>query len=263
MPAVAMTDHGVMYGAIDFYKKARAGIKPIIGCETYVATGSRQRPREDEHRPRPPPGAAGHATKATTTWSSWCPSAHLEGFYYKPRIDKELLAAHSKGLIGTLRLPEGRGGEPPVAATWPGLQRRRQYAEIFGKDNFFLEIQDHGIPEQRKVNRPCSNWPASTGLPLVATNDVHYLKQGARRGARGDALPADADRDERPQAHALPTEEFYLKTGEEMARLFPRFPRRWPTPSRSPSAATWSSSSASCISRPSRCPTGYGRRRTT
>jgi len=175
MPAVAMTDHGVMYGSVEFYKAAKAkGIKPIIGCESYITPGDMH--DRDPKVPRNHLVLLATNTAGYKNLSHLTSKAHLEGFYYKPRIDKELLAAHSEGLIGlsaclhgevTAHLVEGN----MTAAT----ESANQYADILGKDNFFLEVMDHGIAEQRQANKLMHELSRKTGLPIVATNDVHYL----------------------------------------------------------------------------------------
>jgi DNA polymerase-3 subunit alpha len=180
-PALAMTDHGVLYGAIDFYKAAREkGIKPIIGCEVYVAPGSRFEKRTTNggrdvyhHLVLLAKDETGYRNliKLTT-------AAHLEGYYYKPRVDKELLAAHREGLIA---LSGCLASEIPDAILRDQLPRAREaidwFKQTFGAEDFYLELQNHGMPEQAKVNRQLVPWAKEFGLKLVATNDVHYLEQ--------------------------------------------------------------------------------------
>jgi DNA polymerase-3 subunit alpha len=175
MGALALTDHGNLFGAIEFYETARkAGIKPILGMEAYLAPGDR----------RDRGGRGGnyfHLVLLAENLAGWrnlirlSSIGYLEGFYYKPRIDHESLAAHSDGLIGLSACLKGE------VATF--LDRERydtarecatRMARVFGPDRFFLELQDHGIPEQRAVNAGVLEMAAELGLPLVATNDVHY-----------------------------------------------------------------------------------------
>jgi len=177
MDSLAITDHGVLYGAIEFYKKAkRAGIKPIIGCEMYVADGSRhdKRPGIDDkrfHLVLLAKNQVGYKNliKLVT-------AAHLEGFYYKPRIDKEILRQHSQGLIA---LSACLGGELSRALHAENYEKAksiaREYQEIFGPDNYYIEIQQHpNIPEQNTVTPRLITLARELGLPLVATQDSHY-----------------------------------------------------------------------------------------
>lgn len=227
MPAVAMTDHGVMYGAVDFYKAARArGIKPIIGCETYVAVGSRMDRKNVAGRP-----LHHHLVLLATDDAGYhnliklVSAAQLEGFYYKPRIDREILAAHSEGLIGLSACLKGDVGsrlsEDDVAGA---IRAAGEYADILGRDSFFLEIMDHHIPEQRKVNALMSKVAAGSGLPMVATNDVHYLEKSHAAAhevllcLQTQTVMTD------PKRMRYRTEEFYLKTQQEMEVLFRDFP---------------------------------------
>ena len=193
-PALAITDHGAIYGAIDFYKAAREkGIKPIIGCEVYVAPGSRLEKKSGSgdgatfiiisacsRRTRP----------ATKISSSSRPPRILEGYYYKPRIDKEILAAHSEGLIA---MSGCLASEIPDWIMKDQMDKARDAVDWFkqtlGAENFFLELQNHGIAEQAKVNRHLIQWAKEFGLKLVATNDVHYIEK--KRFARA-RLPRSA-----------------------------------------------------------------------
>ncbi|HEX7085362.1 MAG TPA: DNA polymerase III subunit alpha [Vicinamibacterales bacterium] len=222
MPAVAVTEHGNMFSAITFHDHARArGVNPILGCEVYVAPNSRH------DRGGPVTENYNHLVLLAETKEGWhnliklVSAGYLEGFYRKPRIDKELLARHAKGLIG---LSSCLKGEIPQALTADQTQKAlasaATFRDIFGPDNFFLELQWHGIEEQRVVNRGLAPLARDLGLQLVATNDVHYLRHG-------DHVPHDIllcigtarsvnDRD-RLRYHG---DQFYLKTGDEMMRLF-------------------------------------------
>lgn len=227
MSSVAITDHGVLYGALEFYKAAKEkGIKPIIGCETYLAYGS----RHDKHRVAGQ-GQALHQLLLAENQEGYrnlmrlSSLAFTEGFYYKPRIDHEILAQYSKGLIATStcfkgEIPqlilEGKQEEAFQLAGW--------YSEIMGKDNFFLEIQDHGIPEQRTIIHGLLDIQRRTGLPLVATNDVHYLKK-----EHADAhdlmlcLQMSTVRSD-PKRMRYSSQEFYMKSADEMWALFGDYP---------------------------------------
>src|SRR5258706_411641 len=172
MPAIAMTDNGSMYGAVEFYKTAsEAGLKPIIGCESYIAPGSRLGKKTSSAR-----DAAFHLillAKDETGYKNLVKlisAAHLEGFYYKPRIDKEILAQHSKGLIGFTSCLKG---EVPNKIKDDQLNQAKaaldEYRHIFEPGDFYVELQNNGIPEQKKVNRVLIDWAKRFGLPLVAT----------------------------------------------------------------------------------------------
>ncbi len=223
MPAVAVTDHGAMYGLVEFYKAARdKGVKPILGCEVYEAPGSRRDRKTDG-----PKAPAYHLVLLAADETGYAnlvrlvTAAHLEGFYYKPRIDREILARHARGLIGLSACLKGRVADDLLRGGLPAaVQRAGDYADIFGQDNFYLELQDHGLPEQRKVNEGLLEVARRTGLPLAASNDVHYLEQ-SHAGAhevllclQTGALLSDRDR------MRYPTREFYLKSPAAMAALF-------------------------------------------
>ena len=178
MPAVALTDHGVMYGVVDFYKEAKKeGIKPIIGSEVYVASRSRfdkDASSGDAER--------GHLillcknNEGYKNLTKLVSLGFIEGFYYKPRIDKELLRIYSNGLIG---LSACLAGEIPRAIIDNSYDKARElaieYNEIFGQGNFFLEMQSNGIDEQVLVNQGIVRLARELNIPLVATNDAHYL----------------------------------------------------------------------------------------
>src|SRR3974390_1372226 len=223
-PALAITDHGVLYGAIDFYRAAQEkGIKPIIGCEVYVAPGSRLEKKASSggkdvynHLVLLAKDQAGYQNliKLTT-------AAHLDGYYYKPRIDKELLAAHREGLIalsGCLasEIPEWIQKDQPQKARdaidW--------FKQTLGAENFYLELQNHGLPEQVKVNRQLVAWAKEFGLRLVATNDVHYVEKSHSHAhdclicIGTQTLLSDAKRMKYVER------QFYLRSAEEMKARF-------------------------------------------
>ena len=227
MTSVAITDHGVLYGVIDFYKKARSsGIKPILGCEVYVARGSMLERKTDAHR-----SPANHLVLLAENEEGYrnlthlVSLAHLKGFYYKPRIDKELLRKHSRGLIGLSSCLKGEVTELSVQGNKEAATRAAlEYAEILGPGNFYLELQDHGIPEQRIANRVLIEIAKKTGLPLVATNDVHYIKKEHVEAhevllcLQTQTVMSDANR------MRYSSDQFYMKSGAEMAGLFPDTP---------------------------------------
>src|SRR5271165_5275119 len=227
-PALAITDHGVLYGAIDFYKAAREkGIKPIIGCEVYVAPGSRLEKKSNNggrdvynHLVLLAKDEVGYKNliKLST-------AAHLDGYYYKPRIDKELLAAHKDGLIALSGCLKSQISE---AILKDQLPRAREAIDWFkrtlGPDNFYLELQNHGIPEQAKVNRYLIPWAQEFGLKLVATNDVHYV---AREHSHAhDCLICIGTQtllsDTKRMTYA--PEQFYLRSADEMQARFNETP---------------------------------------
>src|SRR3989442_835624 len=179
MPAVAITDHGNLFGAIEFYQEAqRAGVKPIIGCEAYVAPGSHK------DRPGSRRDAAYHFTLLARDETGYrnlvklITTAHLEGFHYAPRIDKELLSAHAAGLIG---LSGCLAGEINSAIQANNLEKAKQsaaeYRDILGPENFFMEMHDHGMEAQRLCNRVLPQIARDIGVGLVAANDVHFLRR--------------------------------------------------------------------------------------
>jgi DNA polymerase-3 subunit alpha len=227
MPAVAITDHGNMFGAIEFYKEASdKGIKPIIGCETYIAPGSRLDKKAGNAR-----DAAFHLVLLAKDDVGYknliklVTSAHLEGFYYKPRIDKEILAQHAKGLIGFTSCLKG---EVPNKIKGDQIEQAKaaldDYRQIFEPGDFYVELQDHGIEEQHKVNRVLIDWAREFKLPLVATNDVHYIER--EHWEAHDCLiclqTQSLVADEKRMRYA--TEQFYLKRPEEMHALFAELP---------------------------------------
>lgn len=227
MPALAITDHGVMYGIISFYQKAKkAGIKPIIGCEVYVAPGSRfdKEGRRDE--------VAYHLVLLAENkegYQNLCKLVSfgfLEGFYYKPRVDKELLRRYSKGLIA---LSACIAGELPEAVLRGDLEQAkaiaREYQEIFGEDNYFIELQNHGMEEELAVNPIMAQIAEELSIPLVATNDLHYVnREDASMHDILLCIQTGKIRDEENRMR-FPCDQFYLKTAEEMGALFPEWPQ--------------------------------------
>src|SRR5690348_12454149 len=229
-PAIAITDHGAMFGVIDFYQAARAkGIKPIIGCEVYVAPGSRLEKKQGSgtrdiyhHLGLLAMDEVGYKNliKLTT-------AAHLEGYYYKPRIDKEILAAHSKGLIA---MSGCLASEIPDLIIKDQIPKARDAVDWFkqtlGAENFFLELQNHGLPEQAKVNKQLIIFAREFGLKLVATNDVHYINKSDSHAH--DCLVCIGTQDllsnpKRMGAGYAP-EQFYLRSAEEMKARFAEVP---------------------------------------
>ena len=181
MPALALTDHGNLFGAVEFYEKARAaGLRPIVGCEVYVAHGSRL----DRTRSADGKGAYDHLVLLARNREGYrnlmrlSSAGYMEGFHYKPRIDKELLSAHADGL---LCLSACLRGELPQLVLNGDLEAARNaaawYRDLFGKEFYYFEAQDHGIPEERTVAQRLIELGKEMGIPVVATNDCHYLRQ--------------------------------------------------------------------------------------
>ena len=222
--AIALTDHGVMYGCIDFYKAAKAaGIKPIIGCEVYVAR------RTMEDRVHGVDDRSYHLVllcENMTGYKNLCllvSEAFDRGFYNKPRVDLALLEKHKEGLIA---LSACLAGGVAQHLMWDDYDQAKVYAlrmaEIFGEDRFYLELQDHGIPEQTPVNQGVMRIARETGLPLVITNDAHYLrKEDAKMQDVLLCIQTGETVDNPDRKMKFQTEEFYLKSEEEMRSLFP------------------------------------------
>ena len=221
--AVAITDHGAMYGVIDFYKAAKAaGIRPVIGCEVYVA------PRTRHDRVHGIDNESYHLVllcENMTGYQNLCymvSQAFLDGFYSKPRVDYELLEQHHEGLIALSACLAGELPRKIMQDDYAGaVAAAKRMSEIFGPNHFYLELQDHGYAQQPAVNRGLRRIARETGLPMVATNDAHYI-------TKADAQMQDVlmciqmqKTVEDPDRMKFETEEFYIKSEEEMAALFP------------------------------------------
>lgn len=227
-PALAITDHGVMYGAIDFYKAVSAkGIRPIIGCEVYVAPGSRKEKKSGNSGREPYHHLVLLASNQTGYHNliKLVTRAHLEGYYYKPRVDKELLKQFREGLIV---LSGCLNSEVPALIRKGELDKARGvvdwFKQCFGPENYFLELQNHGLPEQQTVNRYLIQWAREFGLSLVATNDVHYLKK--EHSEAHDCLLCiglQTVRDD-PRRLRYQPGQFYLRSAAEMQALFSEIP---------------------------------------
>ena len=223
--ACAVTDHGVMYGAVEFFRECeKNGIKPIIGCEIYLAPGSRfdkeKKDSDYSHLVLLCENEIGYRNLIHIV-----SSAFTEGFYTKPRADIELLREHSEGLIALSaclsgRIPKCILKDDPDGAIEQALLMR----EIFGDGNFFLELQDHGLPEQKRVNLALRRIARETGLPLVATNDAHYIRKDDAEAQRALLCIQTNTRLDEENGMGFPTEEFYVKSGEEMYALFSDVP---------------------------------------
>ena len=224
MNAAAITDHGVMYGVIDFYRAAKAaGIKPILGCEVYVAPGSRfdKTPGSTDDRYYHLVLLAENQ-KGYENLTKIVSKGFVDGYYYKPRVDMELLQTYHEGIIALSACLAGEVQKNLLRGMYEeAVAAARRYENIFGKDNFFLVLQDHGMQEQTLVNQQLLRLSQETGIALVATNDVHYTYAE-------DEKPHDillciqtgkklSDEDRMRYVGG----QYYVKSEEEMARLFP------------------------------------------
>ncbi|MDQ1257886.1 MAG: polymerase subunit alpha, partial [Candidatus Hydrogenedentes bacterium] len=227
MDACGISDHGNLFGVLDFFLGCKkAGIKPIIGAELYVARG----PRMDKSA-RTPSASYDHILlmcKDEVGYHNLCrlsTKGYLEGYHYKPRVDDEILAEYHEGLIASSAC---LGGEIPRLVMNDDMDGAnaaiRKYVEIFGRDNFYIEIMDHGMPEERRVNPVLVELAAHNGLKVIATNDSHYLDKSDAEAhdallcIQTNAMVDDENR------FRFPTHEFYFRSGEEMQALFPQWP---------------------------------------
>jgi DNA polymerase-3 subunit alpha len=227
-PALALTDHGNLFGAMEFYHQAtQAGIKPILGCELYVAPGSRfeRAPLDGQYE------GANHVTALVRNERGYrnliklVSRGYLEGFYYKPRVDKELLAQHADGLLllsGCLNSEVSRlllAGEERKAREAAGW-----YADVLGRDFYFMEVQAHGLPEQARATEGTVRIARDLGLGLCGTNDSHYLEAGDARAHEVLLCLQTGAKISDPNRWRFSTEEFYLKTAAEMRTVFAELP---------------------------------------
>lgn len=227
MKSAAITDHGVMFGCIDFYKAAKAaGIKPIIGCEVYVAPGSRFDKEKGKEEDR-----YYHLVLLAETQEGYqnlikiVSYGFVDGFYYKPRVDMELLEQYHEGIIALSACLAGEVARNLARGFYEeGKEAALRYEKIFGKGNFFLELQDHGIPEQSQVNHELIRMSRETGIELVATNDVHYTYSSDAEAH--DILLCVQTGKSLKDENRMRYEggQYYVKSEEEMRRLFPYAP---------------------------------------
>ena len=227
MPAIAITDHGNMFGAIDFYKQAYAnGIKPIIGCELYVAPRSRLDKTTT---------SIGEATRHLVVLvknmqgyknlMKLTSAAHIDGFYYRPRVDKELLKEHSEGLIASSACLHGEIAAHIVRGNMDEARKSaRAYRDIFGEDNFYLEIMENGIPEQTIANQGLIELSKELSIPLIATNDCHYLNADHAEAHNILLCIQTGKTIEDKDRMSMTSEQFYVKSPEEMQALFAATP---------------------------------------
>jgi len=227
MKSATITDHGVMFGCIDFYKAAKAaGIKPILGCEVYVAPGSRFDKEKGKEEDR-----YYHLVLLAETQEGYqnlikiVSYGFVDGFYYKPRVDMELLEQYHEGIIALSACLAGEVARNLARGFYEeGKEAALRYEKIFGKGNFFLELQDHGIPEQRQVNHELIRMSRETGIELVATNDVHYTYSSDAEAH--DILLCVQTGKSLKDENRMRYEggQYYVKSEEEMRRLFPYAP---------------------------------------
>ncbi len=231
MHSVAITDHGNMFGIIDFYQEAQKhNIKPIIGCEFYVAPGSRKEKRLVKNLAD---GQAYHLIllaknkKGYKNMIQLASRAYREGFYRKPRIDYELLSQYTEGIVCLTACLAGEVNRKLYQQkTDEALELSIYLNELFGKGNFFLEIQDHGIPEQKEVAKGAFEIHKKTGIPLVLTNDSHFLKRQDQK-AQDIMLRIQMGKKEKEPLEFGFNEEFYVKSSEEMKLLYPEVPEAY------------------------------------
>src|SRR5918992_2794656 len=221
MPALAVTEHGNMFSSVVFHDHARErGLKPILGCEVYVAQGSR-------FEKSGPQTETNHLVLLAETDEGYknliklVSAGYTEGFYYRPRIDRELLAAHSKGLIGLSSCLKGEVASAlKVEQTRAGLEAAARLRDILGQGNFFLEMQYQGIDEQKVVNRGIVPLARELDLPLVCTNDVHYLRQGDHQPHDVLLCIGTGKTVNDAQRLRYTGDQFFLKTAEQMGSVF-------------------------------------------
>ena len=222
MESLAITDHGVMYGVVDFYEACnKAGIHPVIGCEVYVAPGS----RFDRTA-----GGRAHLILLCETQQGYqnliklCSAGFIEGYYYKPRIDMELLRQRHEGLIA---LSACLSGDVPKLLLQGRYDEARdlalEFESIMGKGNYFLEMQDHGLREQKLVNQGLIRISQETGIPLVCTNDVHYLHREDAKAQEILMCIQTGKKLSDENRMRMDTDQMYLKSEEEMRAAFPLF----------------------------------------
>ncbi len=225
MPALAVTEHGNMFSSVVFHDHARdRGIKPILGCEVYVASGSR-------FEKSGPQTETNHLVLLAETDRGYknliklVSAGYTEGFYYRPRIDKELLAQHAEGLIGLSSCLKGEVASAlRVEQHRPALEAAARLRDILGPNNFFLEMQDQGIEEQKVVNRGIIPLARELGLPLICTNDVHYLRQGDHQPHDVLLCIGTGKTVNDAQRLRYTGDQFFLKTADQMAAVFNDYP---------------------------------------
>ena len=228
MPAVAMTDHGNLFGAMEFYSKAKKyGLKPIIGCEVYVAPESMAN-KDDNFRLR---DAGYHLILLARDDEGYknllqlVTKGYLEGFYYKPRIDKDLLAQYATGLIALSSCNRGEVAHHINRENIPrAVKMAGQYREIMGEGNFYLELQDHKLEWQEHINKELVDIGKKLDIPIVATNNCHYLEKGDFRSHEILLCLQTGKTMDDPHRMKYHSDEYYFKSPEEMTELFRHLP---------------------------------------
>ena len=223
MDSLAITDHGVMYGAVEFYQECtKAGIKPIIGCEVYLAKGSHLDMTEKTryHLILLAENDIGYHNLMKIV-----SKGQLEGFYYKPRVDKDILRTYSEGIICLSACIAGEVPRLINSGNMDGARRCvQEYIDIFGKDNYFLEIQNHDIPEEKTAAEGLRQLAQEFGIGLVATNDLHYVRREDAEAQDVLLCIQTTSNVDDPGRMRFPNDSFYLKSAEEMAELFGGYP---------------------------------------
>ena len=223
MDSLAITDHGVMYGAVEFYQECtKAGIKPIIGCEVYLAKGSHLDMTEKTryHLILLAENDIGYHNLMRIV-----SKGQLEGFYYKPRVDKDILRTYSEGIICLSACIAGEVPRLINSGNMDGARRCvQEYIDIFGKDNYFLEIQNHDIPEEKTAAEGLRQLAQEFGIGLVATNDLHYVRREDAEAQDVLLCIQTTSNVDDPGRMRFPNDSFYLKSAEEMAELFGGYP---------------------------------------
>jgi DNA polymerase III subunit alpha len=225
MPAVAVTDHGNLFAAANFFHKAGThGVKPIIGCEVYVAPDNHKNRGSDAER-------SNHLVLLAENEEGYrnliqlVSTGFLDGFYYKPRVDHDLLQQHSKGLIALSACLRGEVADALVSEKYDQAKTNAyRLRDIFGKGNFFLEVQDQGMEIETRINRDLVQLSRETGIPLVATNDCHYLTRSDAHAQEVLMCIQTGKTMSDSQRMKFPTDQFYFKTAEEMAEVFRELP---------------------------------------
>src|SRR3954447_5333693 len=221
MPAVTLTDHGSMAGAVELQREARKqGIKPIVGCEVYVADDRHRQEKGYAHLTVLAESDEGYANLIKLS-----SLGYLEGYYYKPRVDWELLERHAKGLVGLSGCLSGRVSKAlEEARPQDAAADLDRLVQIFGRDSTYVEIQNAGLEPQQRINPQLAKLAEATGLPLVATGDVHYLLHGDARAHEALLCIQSGDSLKNPNRWRFDTDQFYFKTSEEMAVDFAAYP---------------------------------------
>jgi DNA polymerase III subunit alpha len=221
--SLALTDHGALYGSVAFWQAAtNKGIKPIIGVETYVARRS-MTDRDGKADAQP-----FHLVLLAKNWTGYLnlcrlvTDAHVDGYYYKPRIDRAHLARYSEGLVGLSACLNGEVARSLELEDWESARRvAGEYGDIFGRDGFYLELQDHGLPEQRRLNEQLIRLAPEVGLPLVVTNDLHYVHEGQSDAHDVLLCVGTGNNLDTPGRMKFETHDFWLKSAADMAARFP------------------------------------------